>query len=206
MSSSTDSFDNVINVESSKVTRTASGSAGDMSRYAWVDPRILNIPTCFRDSNALDKILSKVAFLKPDTPSDALMAVVIPTKSGMVEKTHPMITFLCIIPFFLIYPLPSPSMTLPLGFFKSLMWHRPNCTATHQAFCILYDIFKLIPTPQSFLFYYNSRMSSPVSWLSLTSQPGSVRFAAFTTYYKNFKEKYFKIFVELDGRDFFMIP
>jgi len=28
-------------------------------------------------------------------------------------------------------------------------------------------------------------------------------FAAYTTSYKNFKERYFKIFVELDGRDYF---
>ncbi|KAL9284985.1 hypothetical protein ACSQ67_024655 [Phaseolus vulgaris] len=32
---------------------------------------------------------------------------------------------------------------------------------------------------------------------------GSVRFAAFTTSYKNFKERYFKIFVEPDGREYF---
>jgi len=30
-----------------------------------------------------------------------------------------------------------------------------------------------------------------------------VRFAAFTTSYKNFKEYYFKVFVEPDGRDLF---
>ncbi|KAK7364538.1 hypothetical protein VNO80_13275 [Phaseolus coccineus] len=32
---------------------------------------------------------------------------------------------------------------------------------------------------------------------------GNVRFAPYTTSYKNFKDSYFKIFVELDGRDFF---
>jgi len=41
-----------------------------------------------------------------------------------------------------------------------------------------------------------------VSWLSLSSRPGNVRFAVFTTSYKNFKEKYFKIFMELDDRDY----
>jgi len=86
MSSSTNSSYSVINVESSEVTRTTSGSAENVSNsnhsvnrrsegpsYEWVDPRVLNIPTCFRDSNNLDKFLSKVAFLKPDSPSDALM-------------------------------------------------------------------------------------------------------------------------------------
>jgi len=42
-----------------------------------------------------------------------------------------------------------------------------------------------------------------VGWLSLSSRSGNVRFAAFTTSYKNFKEYYFKVFVEPDGRDLF---
>ena len=57
-----------------------------------------------------------------------------------------------------------------------------------------------------FLFYYSTypvSPVSPVSWVSLVSHPGSVRFAAFTTSYKNFKERYFKIFVEPDGREYF---
>ena len=65
-SSSTDSYDNVINVESSEVTRTASSSAGGVSssdhsvdrrstspNYEWIDPRVLNIHTSFRISNSL---------------------------------------------------------------------------------------------------------------------------------------------------------
>ena len=54
-----------------------------------------------------------------------------------------------------------------------------------------------------FLFYYSTYQVSPVSWVSLVSRSGSVRFAAFTTSYKNFKERYFKIFVEPDGREYF---
>ena len=51
------------------------------------------------------------------------------------------------------------------------------------------------------MFYYNTYPANPVSWVSLVSRPGSVRFAAFTTSYKNFKERYFKVFVELDDRE-----
>jgi len=40
-----------------------------------------------------------------------------------------------------------------------------------------------------------------MSWLSFSSRPGNIQFAAFTTSYKNFKEKYFKIFVEPDDQD-----
>jgi len=64
-------------------------------------------------------------------------------------------------------------------------------------------MFTTKPTRGSFLYYYNSHPSTPVSWLSLSSRPGNVRFAAYTTSYKNFKENYFKIFVEPDGRELF---
>jgi len=80
---------------------------------------------------------------------------------------------------------------------------HPNSWAALQAFRVLCRLFKLEPTLESFLYYYNMRLSTPVSWLSLSSRPGNIRFATFTTSYKNFKERYFKIFVELDGRDYF---
>jgi len=41
--------------------------------YEWVDPRVLDIPTCFRGPSALDGFLSKVYILKPDSPSDAVV-------------------------------------------------------------------------------------------------------------------------------------
>jgi len=81
MSSSSDSFDSVVNIDSSNVTCTASRSAGDLSNsdhsvdrksdgpsYEWVNPRVLDIPTCFRSPNDLDKILSKVSFLNRILP------------------------------------------------------------------------------------------------------------------------------------------
>jgi len=37
----------------------------------------------------------------------------------------------------------------------------------------------------------------------VSSRPGNIRFAVFNTSYKKFKERYFKIFVEPDGRDLF---
>jgi len=60
--SSTSNFSNsVVHIESSDVTNIASGSARDVSNsddsksddpsYEWVDPRVLDIPTCFRDSD-----------------------------------------------------------------------------------------------------------------------------------------------------------
>jgi len=76
------------------------------------------------------------------------------------------------------------------------MWLLPNCTLTRgqsfrrsEFFC---DLFKLIPTPQSFLFYYNTRPNIPVSWLSLSSRLGNVRFIAFTISYKKLKKNILK--------------
>jgi len=80
---------------------------------------------------------------------------------------------------------------------------HPNSWAILQAFRIICQIFGLTPTPESFLYYYNTHPSTPVGWLSLSSRSGNVRFAAFTTSYKNFKDYYFKVFVEPDDRDLF---
>ena len=80
---------------------------------------------------------------------------------------------------------------------------HPNSWAILQAFRIICKIFGLTSTPESFLYYYNTYPNTPVGWLSLSSRPGNVRFAAFTTSYKNFKDYFFKVFVEPDGRDLF---
>jgi len=76
---------------------------------------------------------------------------------------------------------------------------HPNLWASLQAFRVLCRMFKLVPTPESFLYYYNTRPGTPMSWLSLSSRPENIRFATFTTSYKNFKERYFKIFMDPDG-------
>jgi len=80
---------------------------------------------------------------------------------------------------------------------------HPNSWACMQAFRMVCQLFDLTPRAEVFLFYYNTHSANPVSWVSLTSRPGSVCFAAFTTSYKNFKERYFKIFVEPDSREYF---
>jgi len=86
MSFTSNSSNSVVHIESSDVTCTASGSARDVSdfdnsksdgpSYEWVDPCVLDIPTCFWDSNNLVKFFSKVAFLKLNSPSDMLMAYI----------------------------------------------------------------------------------------------------------------------------------
>ena len=50
------------------------------------------------------------------------------------------------------------------------------------------------PLPSYFLHFYVSHPTELVRWHSLVSQAGSVLFKAFTTSYKNFKEKFFKVY------------
>jgi len=77
---------------------------------------------------------------------------------------------------------------------------HPNSWAAFQAFRAICDAFRLMSSPNLFFFYYNSRLTTLVSWLSLTSRLGSIRFAPFTSSYKHFNERYFKNFVETDAK------
>jgi len=42
--------------------------------YEWVEPRVLDIPTCFMGSFTLDGFLSKVSTLKSNSTSDVVVA------------------------------------------------------------------------------------------------------------------------------------
>jgi len=57
---------------SDPVVNLASWSFDDPN-YEWVDPHVLDIPTCFRGPTALDVFLSKVSILKPNAPSNAVV-------------------------------------------------------------------------------------------------------------------------------------
>ena len=59
------------------------------------------------------------------------------------------------------------------------------------------------PLLSCFLHFYASHPSELVGWHSLVSRPSSVLFKAFMTSYKNFKEKFFKVYVELVGTRYF---
>ena len=83
---------------------------------------------------------------------------------------------------------------------------HPNSWACLQAFRMVCQLFDLTPRVEVFLFYYNTYPSNPVSWVSLVSRPRSVRFAAFTTSYKNFKERYFKVLWSRTAENIFTWP
>jgi len=96
-------------------------------------------------------------------------------------------------------------------FMMGVHWERniapsqlhPNTWAPLQTFRLICDMFRLSPTPSTFLHYYISHPSDPVSWLLLISQQSNILFNPYTTSYKNFKGKILKLFVETEGMDLF---
>jgi len=76
---------------------------------------------------------------------------------------------------------------------------HPNTWKSIQAFCLIYDVFRLSPTPSTFLSYYTSHPTKLALWHSLVGRLGNVLFGSFTTSYKNFKEKFLKVFVRPEG-------
>jgi len=72
-----------------------------------------------------------------------------------------------------------------------------------QAFRIVCRTFGLRPFPVCFLHFYSSYPAKLISWQSLVSRAGSVLFKSFTASYKNFKEKFFKVYVEPAGTRYF---
>ena len=72
-----------------------------------------------------------------------------------------------------------------------------------HTFHVVYQTFGVRPFATCFLRFYTSHPFDPVRWHSLVSQVGSVLFKAFTTSYKNFKERFFKVFMEPAGTPHF---
>ena len=80
---------------------------------------------------------------------------------------------------------------------------HPNGWASMQAFSILCKMLSLSPSPRSFLYYYSSRPGKRPSWLSLISKFDICFLKPFTSSYKDFKGKFFKILIEPEGREYF---
>jgi len=72
-----------------------------------------------------------------------------------------------------------------------------------QAFRVVCRTFGVRPLPSCFLHFYASHPAELVGWHSLDSQAGSMLFKPFTASYKNFKEKFFKVYVEPAGTQYF---
>jgi len=128
MSSSTDLSNSNLNVESSERTHTTFGSGRDISgwnqtvdprsdcaSYEWVNPCVLDIPTCFRGPNDLDKFLSTSWNLICPQTQWLPIVLATPTECAIVGKTLLKTSFLFTTHFLTTYMLLSPSMNLPWG-------------------------------------------------------------------------------------------
>jgi len=72
-----------------------------------------------------------------------------------------------------------------------------------QAFHVVCRTFGVRPLSSCFLHFYASHPAELVGWHSLVSRARSVLFKAFTASFKNFKEKFFKVYVEPAGMRYF---
>lgn len=207
MSSSSSRFsDSIVNVESSVTSSLREVSSVDrsMDRSSkgpgcdWVDASVLKIPTSFRVSNSLDQILAKNSFIKSYCPSDAVMADICGHTDQVCHgrENASQDFFFVHNTFFSDLHITLLCDDFTMGVLRFLnvapTQLHPNSWVSLQAFRVLCDLFKLIPTPESFLFYYNTRPNTPVSWLSLFNRSRNVQFAVFTTSYKFFKENIFQ--------------
>ena len=61
----------------------------------------------------------------------------------------------------------------------------------------------LQPSPQSFLYFYDTQPKYPTTWLSLISRLGISRLEAFTQSFKHFKDGFFKVVVKELGCSYF---
>ena len=84
----------------------------------------------------------------------------------------------------------------------SSIWTRGCCSKRFVYYASPSEL-EVEPSHQVFLHYYTSRSMDPVGWLSLISHPRFCLFASYTSSYKNFRCRFFKIFVELKGLSFF---
>jgi len=208
------SSNRIVSIESSGSEGSSSGSGESTSgsrgpMYDWVDVSVRNIPTILRKPDDLDKVIARALVVRSGLPSDILIAEICGYTDRVCHgrENAPVDFFYVYTTLFtdLRVTLPFDDFTMDVLLILNLSPTQlhPNSWACLQAFRMVCQLFELTPMAKVFLFYYSTYPVSPVSWVSLVSRPGSVRFAAFTTSYKNFKERYFKIFVEPDGQEYF---
>ena len=73
---------------------------------------------------------------------------------------------------------------------------HPNRWAYLQAFQLLCMALYLQPSPQAFLYFFDTRPRSPTTWLSLVSRPRINILDVFTQSFKHFKDGFFKVVVK----------
>jgi len=175
----------------------------------WVDPRVTGFAFVDLDGLSISSFIGKYTILKPDA-SDGILAIdYCGTTDTICMGRSPLEG-----PFFFVYAclFSDLHVTLPLDdFTMGLLWTlyvapsqlHPHTWASLQAFRLICDMVLLSPTPSTFLSYYSSHLTDPVSWLSFVSWSGNTPFSPCTNSYKNFVGKFFKFFIEHKGSGLF---
>jgi len=176
---------------------------------AWVDPKVCEIVSMFHTDASVTEFLNKVAVLKA-LAEDSLLSFGPYSLDDRVYREQSFIE----PPFFFMYSclFANLHVSLPFDMFMVSVLRslnvapsqlHPNTWACMQAFRIVCRTFGVCPLSTRFLHFYASHPSELLGWHSLVSWEGSMLFKPFSTSYKNFKEKFLKMFVKLAGTHYF---
>jgi len=77
---------------------------------------------------------------------------------------------------------------------------HPNSWGSLQAFRLICRALYLSLTPESFLYFYVTRLRDPLSWVSLVGKPRISLLDGFTRSFKKFKDGFYRVRVLLAGR------
>ena len=153
-------------VAGSSLTRGAS-QASDGPSYDWVDPTVLRIPSKIKSSDKLDQFLSThKKFLTPDCPADALYVDICDMTDrvchGRENAPHDFFFVYSTLFSHLHVSLPFDDFTVSILRILNVAPTQlhPNSWAILQAFRVICQIFGLMPTAESFLYYYNTYLST----------------------------------------------
>lgn len=138
------------------------------SGYEWVDPGVTYISTHFHGSSTIDGFIHRVSILKPDSPSN----VIATNSCSHTERVYHgrengsqdfFYVYICL---FTNLDVTFPFNEFTMGVLRFLdvvpTQFHPNSWAALQAFRLICDVFRLMSSPQSFLFYFNSRSAQLV--------------------------------------------
>jgi len=81
---------------------------------------------------------------------------------------------------------------------------HPNSWGSLQAFRLLCRALGLEPTAESFLYFYVTRPRDPCSWLSLVGRPRICVLDGFTQSFKNFKDGFFRVRMEVGHEPWYL--
>ena len=117
----------ILNLESSKHSHSTSGCVD----YEWVDPCVLDVPTCFRTPTTLDDFLANASILKLDASSDMVVADNCSHSDQVChgwENASQDFFSLYILTFFNDLHVTLLFYDFMMGFFRSSMSPLLNCT------------------------------------------------------------------------------